>query len=168
VIDVEGRTHPRIAYCNEIVAIRPKVARAALLLASPPDDGTAWPVLVLDGGELAVFGGHAPDATPAAALWAARGELRTGRRRSFPIEVELHPWSDHRSELGLRPAGRRWPPGWYFPLVSEAMARLRRELVGLTTVAAPRLDVVAVSAHPAGTGLRRPAGNDAFAAGKQW
>jgi len=75
-------------------------------------------------------------------LRALQGWLRASAARAFPIELELSPWSQDASALGIRYAGRRLPGAGAlaryhrvgFDVLDELAGQLTDELARLTTL----------------------------------
>lgn len=94
----------------------------------------AWSVSLPHGRLLIVGGGDPIEAPAGTHAWPLRRLVGTllGDRVRFRIELELSPWSDTRSELGIRPLGH-WPPGMrsplrYYVLAEEALMAIAREV----------------------------------------
>lgn len=95
----------------------------------------AWSVS-LPYGRLLIAGGGDPIEAPAGThAWPLRRLVGTllGDRARFRVELELTPWSDARSELGIRPLGH-WPPRMrsparYYVLAEHALMTIAREVV---------------------------------------
>jgi hypothetical protein len=95
-------------------------------------------------GELRIFGsGFTSRSGPACALRRADAQLRPGRRRwafAIEVEVEIMPWSDDSSQIGIRPRDRRVPMAdsvrrrRYLAIAVEAAAALACALEGQVEV----------------------------------
>jgi hypothetical protein len=85
--------------------------------------------------DLAPDGGDPIEPPSGTLAWPLRrlfGSLVTARGR-FRVELELTPWSDQRSEIGIRPIGR-WPPvvlapERYYVLAEQALIAVAHEMV---------------------------------------
>jgi hypothetical protein len=88
------------------------------------------------GAKLRLTGSCAPERSrPYTALRRTSGRLCHRRTLvSFPVEIEVSPWSGMRCEIGIRPRGRTVPmtDGWlrrrYLALAVDAAERLAHAL----------------------------------------
>ena len=69
--------------------------------------------------------------SPMTPIGRVLGRLGTGWLRSWPVEVELLPWSRTHSELGVRYSGRRraWDASRYLQVVERALTSLGTDLL---------------------------------------
>lgn len=78
------------------------------------------------------LGRHTASPAPGGRSWPALrlpGRLRIGARwLATPVELELAPWSDAATELGLRYCGRAWPGPAYFSAANAVLDVLAVEL----------------------------------------
>jgi hypothetical protein len=106
------------------------------------DESARWTILMAWGSLELRGAGDYPEPPRATHVWPLRrfkGLLRS-RRGGYRVgvELELVPWSDERTELGLRPSGK-WPPLFlrqlpYYRHGAAALDQLVREMTEWATV----------------------------------
>lgn len=116
----------RTFYVNRVLDLPPLVAQASYDALAQQSGGEG--VLTATNARLQL---HAPVRMPVGAGYqpyrSQPGTLMTDWLR-WPFELELLPWSDDRTELGLRPISRRFSP---FP--PEPIVRAGQRLLSALT-----------------------------------
>jgi hypothetical protein len=132
----------RTLYISRVLAMPLEDAADAFdRLAFQRADGSGRWTVWLPAVAMDVLGGIAPIEPPRPGIvWAARradARLRTGLHR-IPVELEILPWSQEATEIGLRPLARpgfglaTWEP--YLRAGIHAMDALARAMHGARAI----------------------------------